>query len=727
MRAVYRRIAGAVAAGVVSVASPDLATGARIETRPLRVQADFQHVPATGPPYSTRLTGVLDLGFTTATDGTAQALSLVGGGSCFSTVGWTVQSMPPMLTAPAEVCLANDAIDEAGLNAWMSGLSTFDPSLAIPLAGAGSPPTSWTNPGTVPIQLFLRGCGVGTYRRLGRMLVPPGALHVQAIIDPAGEEQLDVTAMSVSLIDLSPAVWADVLMGCGGGAAGLPTAPDAGLSTQVIGTTAMPPGDPSLPHVQIAQIRDAVEDLVETQVLLPGKGRALQRKLDKTIKKLRQAKADGATRQLGRFQTLTLKFEQRGFLPSVDGAALRSQAGAAAAGIVMITIDGIAPPPDPDLFCEPAPAACPDLSGSYTTYHVRGGGGGIGLAPDGSEARPYRTIVAALAAAEANALPRVELRVAGALYTGDLVITRSTRIIGDPRGPAFIEGSISSDGAYRLELRDVRVGPPAGIGISVDDACASTRVDGVRVEGARGYGILQRGGSIEIADTIVQDTESEAVNLTRGTGIYLACGVGARLDDVQLVSNASAGLVVAGEDTTALGANLHVADTGVHPSLAADLCAAPALMGAVQVRLGASAGFNLFTIRDNDVIGLLVAGEDAAGRASDATFRDGTIDRTGALAGDCAGGNNIMVIDSGELELGDFTCAEADLAGILLARDGEADLESGTVSSNLIGAAVQTVGFDLSRLQPRVRYVDNGRNLDATVLPIPDAAGDVGP
>jgi hypothetical protein len=240
-------------------------------------------------------------------------------------------------------------------------------------------------------------------------------------------------------------------------------------------------------------------------------------------------------------------------------------------------------------------------------------------------------------------------------------------------------------------------------------------------------GILQRGGSIEIADTIVQDTQSEAVNLTRGAAIYLACGVGARLDDVTLVSNASAGLVVAGEDTRALGANLRVSDTGVHPSLAADLCAAPALMGAVQVRLGASAGFNLFTIRDNDVIGLLVAGEDAAGRASDATFRDGTIDRTGALAGDCAGGNNIMVIDSGELELGDFTCAEADLAGILLARDGEADLESGTVSSNLIGAAVQTVGFDLSRLQPRVRYVDNGRNLDATVLPIPDAAGDVGP
>jgi hypothetical protein len=284
---------------------------------------------------------------------------------------------------------------------------------------------------------------------------------------------------------------------------------------------------------------------VEAQSLLPGKGRALKRKLDKTIKKLRRAKADLAMRQLGRFQTLTTKFEQRGFLAPADGAALRSLADGGAAAIVMITIGGTVPPPDPDLFCEAVPVPCPDLSGSYTTYYVRAGGG-IGLLPDGSEARPYRTIVDALEAAEANALARVGLRVAGGLYTGDLAITRSTRIIGEERGPPFIEGSITSDGAYRLELRDVRIGPPDGVGISVDDPCASTRVDGARVEGARGYGILQRGGSIEIADTLVEETESEDVNLTRGTGIYLTCGVGARLDDVTLVSNASAGLVIVG-------------------------------------------------------------------------------------------------------------------------------------------------------------------------------------
>jgi hypothetical protein len=202
--------------------------GARAETRPLRIQADFQHVPATGPVYTTRITGVLDLSFTTATDGMAQALSVVGDGSCFATVGWTVQGMPPVSTAPAEVCLASDGVSETGFNAWMSGQGVPDPSLAIPLIGAGSPPTSWTNPSAVPIQLFLRGCGVDSYRQLGRLLVPPSGLIVQAATDPAGEEQLDFSAMSVGLIDLSAVVWADVLMGCNGAGAGLPTARGCG-------------------------------------------------------------------------------------------------------------------------------------------------------------------------------------------------------------------------------------------------------------------------------------------------------------------------------------------------------------------------------------------------------------------------------------------------------------------------------------------------------------------
>jgi hypothetical protein len=715
-----------VAAGVFSGASPDLAQAARLETRPLRIQSDFQHFPPTGPSYATRITGVLDLHFAAATDGTAQATAVLRKGSCFATVGWSVASMPPGHTAPAEVCLAHDAADESGFNAWMAAQTGTDPSLVIALSGSGMPPTAWSNPSPVPVRLFLRGCGVDLYRPLARLLVPPGGLIVQTFTDPDGDAQLGLAAMSVALVDVTPTVWADVLMGCGGAAAGLPTAPALGMSTQFIATTDTPSDDPSRPHVQIALIKDAVEDLVETQALSAGKGRALVRKLDGSVKKLRQAKPDKAIRRLDRFQTLTTVFEQRGFLSMTAGAMLRAQAAGAAAGILMITIDGTAGPPDPSLFCDPAPAVCPSLGSTYTTYYVRAFAG-IGLVPDGSAARPYRTIVDALDAAQANALPGVELLVAGGLYSGDLLITRNTRIIGDARGNPVIEGSIISDGAYRLVLQDVRIIPDAGVGISVDNPCAETRVDGVRVENATGYGILQRGGSIEIADTLVDATQSEDVNLTRGTGIYLTCGVDAQVDDVILTNNESAALVVIGEDTTAEGADLRVVGTGVHPLLAADLCVAPAVLGAVQVRLGARAEFDVFYISDNDVIGLLVAGADAGGQPSEATFRDGTVTQTNELTGDCAGGTNVMVIDAGTLLLSNFNCTQADLCGLFLARDGEADLFDGTVSDNLIGACIQSVDFDLSRLQNEVRYIDNGRNLDSVELPIPEPVGDVGP
>jgi hypothetical protein len=61
------------------------------------------------------------------------------------------------------------------------------------------------------------------------------------------------------------------------------------------------------------------------------------------------------------------------------------------------------------------------------------------------------------------------------------------------------------------------------------------------------------------------------------------------------------------------------------------------------------------------------------------------------------------------------------LAGVHIV-DGEVDLHDGEVARNPIGANVQAPGFDLARLQDRVRYVDNGEALSTSVLPVPDAA-----
>ena len=55
----------------------------------------------------------------------------------------------------------------------------------------------------------------------------------------------------------------------------------------------------------------------------------------------------------------------------------------------------------------------------------------------------------------------------------------------------------------------------------------------------------------------------------------------------------------------------------------------------------------------------------------------------------------------------------------------EMDLVDGEVSHNLVGANVQTAGFDLQRIQQGVIYRDNERDLDSDALPVPGSVGGV--
>lgn len=57
--------------------------------------------------------------------------------------------------------------------------------------------------------------------------------------------------------------------------------------------------------------------------------------------------------------------------------------------------------------------------------------------------------------------------------------------------------------------------------------------------------------------------------------------------------------------------------------------------------------------------------------------------------------------------------------------DGTADLSNGEVWENPIGVNVLTEGFDVHRLETGVVYRDNGRNLDAMQIPLPDPLKDV--
>ena len=67
-----------------------------------------------------------------------------------------------------------------------------------------------------------------------------------------------------------------------------------------------------------------------------------------------------------------------------------------------------------------------------------------------------------------------------------------------------------------------------------------------------------------------------------------------------------------------------------------------------------------------------------------------------------------------------FVVARAELCGLQLARGGQVDLADGEVREHAIGVCVQVDDYDLDRLG--VRFVDNGVNLQATSLPVPEPA-----
>ncbi len=112
--------------------------------------------------------------------------------------------------------------------------------------------------------------------------------------------------------------------------------------------------------------------------------------------------------------------------------------------------------------------------------------------------------------------------------------------------------------------------------------------------------------------------------------------------------------------------------------------------------------------------GTSLTGEDVA--------VDDTLEQECADAGceDGPGGTALGAV-GGAAVLTRFRLSGNALCGVQIAADGAVDLHDGEVARNRIGANVQVEGFDASRLQDGVRYVDNERTFDGSELPVPQA------
>jgi hypothetical protein len=239
--------------------------------------------------------------------------------------------------------------------------------------------------------------------------------------------------------------------------------------------------------------------------------------------------------------------------------------------------------------------------------------------------------------------------------------------------------------------------------------------DRLLVDENAGVGVMADFGStLEIADLTVRHTAA-SLDGTLGRGLLVQDESEARLTRVLLEGNRElamcaygAGTIMAIEDLEIRGTHSN-ADDGIGGQ-------------AFSIQDGAQVTLARALFSQNREAALSVVGRDATLVAEDVAI-ESTLERACAQ-NVCAGygaGVGVVVEEHGYLDLTRFSIKGSPLAGVQLAGGGEADLTEGAIVSNLIGANVQTAGYDVQRLMSQVRWEDNDVDLDADVHPVPEA------
>ncbi len=320
---------------------------------------------------------------------------------------------------------------------------------------------------------------------------------------------------------------------------------------------------------------------------------------------------------------------------------------------------------------------------------------------------------------------------AGVTTTLEDVVVYQTRASEDPRGyvssgiqalnGAELRGSrvsifdnqqsglTLSDGAS-AEVTDLviantyddgdSVNIPTGLGVQNGARLDATRA---RISGNQTLGVWAYGESsmVTLTDAIIDGRRPDAAaSLERG--VELVRGSRALLERVVVThhDDASISLNHAGTELQLTDCVVQAApDGGADPS--------------ISILAGAHLVAERVELFDARAFGMQIAEATA-----DAT--DLRIERVGGGSAEWGHG---LVVEGGGLEMSRFEIAGASGCGLMVAASETAgtsvDASEGIVRDAAIGACVQVDGYDLSRLNHDVQYVDNGSNLDATSLPLP--------
>ena len=239
---------------------------------------------------------------------------------------------------------------------------------------------------------------------------------------------------------------------------------------------------------------------------------------------------------------------------------------------------------------------------------------------------------------------------------------------------------------------------------------ATITMNRLYVSGAEEAGVLASEGEALLEDVIIEKSGTRPDGRA-GHGLVAQDGTSLTVRRAHLSMTRDVGLLASGANTTLEAEDLTIDDT-----------LGDVRGRAVQIQTGASATLRRMRIARAQEIAVAAYSSSTTVTLEDVEVTD--TKKRACAETTCpmnAAGTGIGAYQDASLTAVRFRVDGSPLCGIQLARDGQIDLSQGEVTNNAIGACVQNEGYDLDRLTDRVDYLDNGRNLESTDLPIPES------
>lgn len=200
-----------------------------------------------------------------------------------------------------------------------------------------------------------------------------------------------------------------------------------------------------------------------------------------------------------------------------------------------------------------------------------------------------------------------------------------------------------------------------------------------------------------------------------GRGIEIGYGAEVEIHRAVFEQNSDVGIFAASPGTALVLADVIVRDTQ---------CDGNGYSGAgIIVQDEASVDGSRLIIERNHEVGVMAIHEGTSVELSDMAVsytyaRDCVVD----ICSGQGAGHGVVSRDDAHIDVTGFTISESALCGVQVALGGTMDLHDGIVDGNLIGANVQTDGFDWDQLLDGVTFSNNERDFDSNFMPVPDTA-----